>query len=413
MVLLGSNLHHLAFWDGFIGSSEMSIEFITGKPGGGKSYAALRLIERDIVGSKRCVSTNLSLDIERFCEYLHSKYGESFGAAGRVRILTPEETAEFWLYRYRGRDIDPSRRMRVQVKQRKVSLDQVDYTGEVDCGVLFVIDEVHLFFDARKWATTGEDALYYLSQHRKFSDDVILVSQHSQLVEKSFSRLAEFFWVARNMQKWRLPILGGLFAAPEGLMLLQYPDATVKGGALRTQLYRIDKPGLGSCYRTAAGVGFVGAEADTEYKRRGLPWYLFVVGLVLVVWGLAKGVGFATKKTLGSTVPVPNRITNAVPVTNRVESIPESLPAIVERRAKEEFLTIGEEKQVYFVGKARTPKGLYYLLSDGRKIQPADRRLRFVNEDVLILETNVFRRVPSLVAADQRGSKVRLPSRSN
>jgi len=376
----------------------MAIEFITGVPGGGKSYAAVKLVVRELREGKRNICTNLALDIPRLCEFLHEKYGDSCDASRRVRILTMQECAEFWLYRGVDRDIDPAERTEVKVKSReKLSLNQIDYEKQgIGIGVLFIIDEVHVMFGAREWATTGNDALYYLTQHRKFSDDVILVSQHTKQVEGAFTRMCETFYHCKNLSKWKLPVAGGFFRAPPLLIISEYKEASSVKPPIATRTYTIDKMGIGSCYRTAAGVGFVGSMADTEDKPRGLPAWALVLCLVCVMLGVWKLGKYAIASTIGSK-QVTRRAVFSGTLTNQVKPIvapgvavpvPDPLPVQIQKKALESMPV--ESTNVFIVAHT-TYKGDKWYLSDGRKLLAADPRFKMANDEVVIFGDVVYK----------------------
>jgi hypothetical protein len=404
----------------------MSVEFITGKPGGGKSILGMRQIINELVSSNRYISTNLAIDVNSLRHYLHSKYnGQTFRVEHRLRILTMQECSEFWLYRYRDIDINPDLKVTIKVSRKSIEFDSdrrgknitvVDYEGQgaiAKGGVLFVIDEIHTYFNARNWQSTGEDALYYLSQHRKFGDDVICITQHTKQVETQFSRLAEFFYFCRNTRKLKLPIFGGVFKAPSSLIVSQYDDIAVKGAPLSTRVYTVDAKGVGSCYRTAAGVGFVGGSADTEHKAKGLPWW----GLCLVLAGLGfvltKGVGWAVHATLGSKHYLKNPVAmQSIVSTNQTqrvslggekvdsaeapgrfndEELHKTLEGI-ERRKKE----LEPQREVWVTGKAVIPLGggrkkIVVFLSDGRKFTSEGSELQgFGNNGEVMIAGKVY-----------------------
>ncbi len=55
---------------------------------------------------------------------------------------------------------------------------RLDFSPRAECGgSLFALDEIHEQFNARRWQDTGEDALFYLSQHRRFGDDIACFTQ--------------------------------------------------------------------------------------------------------------------------------------------------------------------------------------------------------------------------------------------
>lgn len=234
----------------------MSIHFVLGKPGGGKTLYAMKLILEELRQGDRLVVTNVALNLSRFNEYIQEKYpGETINLWQRVSVLTEDMCREFWKYR--------------------------TMPGIEDKGAFIVLDELHLFFNAREWMNTGKDCLHYLSQHRKLGDDVICVTQHVGNVDKQFRSVAQDFTLVVNGFKQKLGLFRGLpcfnrytySSEPNGTRV--EPDDTGH--------FRLDAKGIASCYNTAAGVGVHGRGADKAEKRRGLPLWVFpVVALVFI-----------------------------------------------------------------------------------------------------------------------------------
>ena len=199
----------------------MSIFYITGKPRGGKSFMAIKAmcLELADADSKRYIVTNLPIMFEdyerkiwinptwkeklkwwlsgwwraksyptakqgvRYCKGLKSwcqKYAPHIdNVVERVRVLQDDETGEFWLYEPNW---EYANRKKIKVNRRGTEMDVPDFTyldgtarGDTNAGnagTLYIIDEIHLFFPARAWQRTGEDATFFLSQHGKLKTDV-------------------------------------------------------------------------------------------------------------------------------------------------------------------------------------------------------------------------------------------------
>jgi len=154
----------------------MAIHFISGKPGNGKSLYAVRLIIDELVHGNRTVVTNVALKEKELREYLDKEYPSFMGdLSSRLRILTTEETGQFWLIRgaalsLAGVDkLDEKQGTRldfgtvyiggaglaeelsahgVPVEKRETGFVTNAYALP---GVMYVIDEIHIHFDARNW----------------------------------------------------------------------------------------------------------------------------------------------------------------------------------------------------------------------------------------------------------------------
>jgi len=116
-------------------------------------------------------------------EYILKKTGKIFNP-DRLKILTEEQAPCF------HKHIPP---------------------GNEEVQVLVVLDEAHLFFNARDWAKSDKDhrATFNLAtQHRKYFLDIVLISQHFGNIDAQFLRLIEELWRFRDLGKWRFPFPG-------------------------------------------------------------------------------------------------------------------------------------------------------------------------------------------------------------
>lgn len=258
----------------------MSVTFFTGKPGGGKSLLACRVIIKELVETDRHVVTNVPLKVVRLVEYVRVKYGREIDPE-RITILDDEQTKVFFLHRA-GRHVAP---MPVTGTDGEIDYsackgpDGVDRDNSKLLPVLYVVDEAHNKFGARDWAKTGRAAMWYLSQHRHFGDDVIFVTQHWKNVDSGFRRLAQEFTTSVNLSKRRA--FG--FKLPSVFMLRTFDsEPTAYATEVWTETHRLDVDGLCSCYSTVAVKSAAGL-ADTAQGKKGWPWQ---VGVALVILGL-------------------------------------------------------------------------------------------------------------------------------
>jgi Zonular occludens toxin (Zot) len=259
----------------------MSIFYIAGKPGGGKSYLAVYQICEELKSGKgRYIVTNIQLNMAELAAWCHENIKEEVNLAERVRILDDSETGEFWLY-------EPHRKYEKRriLKFGKREMDVPDFEDRGLPGCLYVIDEVHIYFGAREWQATGSDCTYFLSQHRKMGCDVILVTQHPEQTDKALRRLAQEYMTVRNLS--REPVFGFRIAnffrfvrtlnSPTSPNPAPFDAGFIK---LRPEVY-------GKLYDTTAGVGIAGRVSPT-IEQRGIHWYWLgvPVGVVLIffVW---------------------------------------------------------------------------------------------------------------------------------
>ena len=283
----------------------MSVHFISGKPGGGKTLYAMRLIVEELVRGTRMIVTNVPINLGRLNEYLQEKYpafyerhfcvgdaniimadhedkfrtGANFGhISDRILLIDEEELGHFFTFRGNGVRLESITNAEWKAGKRP------DFSKVRDGGVFYVLDEVHIAFNARAWAETGAEVLYYLSQHRKLGDDVICITQNVGNVDKQFRSVAQDFTYIRNLSKKR----AGLFRLPKMFVRSTYSQpATDRSQADTSGTFTLDVRGLASCYDTAKGVGIHGrAGADKNERKSGLHWLWFVIGAPLIIWGI-------------------------------------------------------------------------------------------------------------------------------
>jgi len=167
------------------------IYFLSGKPGGGKTYYLLRTIEQELVSGTRTVCTNIALKLPEFREYLQKKYDKDVDLWSRVRILSEEEVPAFYLHRQKGVDIQP---VNVVDERRGCYPAIAENRPTDDPGILYAIDEAHQFYNARAWQSNGLSIFHYLAKHRHFNDEVFFISQNPEQVDKQL-KLQVQYWI--------------------------------------------------------------------------------------------------------------------------------------------------------------------------------------------------------------------------
>jgi len=255
----------------------MSVHFICGKPGGGKSLYAMRLVADELLKGSRPVVTNLAINFSELWVYLksHGYSGGDVHIRSRVRILEETELKHFFCFRgYDGvEDVAYVDNDQWKLKER------MSFTG-LTHGVFYVLDEVHLAFPSRDWANTGQQVLWYLSQHRKLGDDVLCVTQHLDNLDKQFRTMAQDFTFIRNLNKIKM----GLFKMPGIFVRRTYGEpASERSEAMETGTFTLDVSGIANCYETAKGVGIHGRNADKSEKKKGIHWAVLVIVLPLLI----------------------------------------------------------------------------------------------------------------------------------
>jgi len=347
------------------------IEFFLGKTGGGKSYHALRRVVSELVSDDSCVVvTNLALNLDKLNAYLKKKYANlEPDVVGRVRLLSDDETREFYLYRHHGCQLPAVSKE----EEQRMIFPAFGEAVKNAPRVLYVIDETHLFFDSREWAKVGLTLNFFASQHRKFKCDIVFITQFLDQVEKRLRQHATQFtecinYGLRRFALWSLP------------RMLQ-TRVTYKAPPCPsdyTATYRID-PELAACYDTTAGVKVAGGGKPEFVRQTGLPWWTAVILIGLVVWGglqlpwlLGKGIAMMTKST---TEAAAAEITGK---TAPLSAVPVQTPQPAANASKQAAIVIPEAPRVKVsplrvVGYvAKGDNRILLTLSDGRKLSERD-----------------------------------------
>lgn len=158
----------------------MTIELYTGFPGAGKSYAATKegVTVSDSVFNKKYVIANFPIKDKKKLLHFTKKKEEDKYIESR------------WIYKE-----NEELTVRFLVEKSK----EMDWIGkEGSCLVLF--DEASMPFNSRDWnAPDRRDWIKFLSQHRKFGYDFIMITQDANMLDKQIRALAEYETVFRRL----------------------------------------------------------------------------------------------------------------------------------------------------------------------------------------------------------------------
>lgn len=257
------------------------IRVITGKPGAGKSLFATILALRALVEADRWVVTNLPLRLPRLREAFQKRRKDDQGINPRVRVLEENEVSKFWHIRPDDAWPNPQK------------------------GCLYIIDEAHLIFHARKWAELTGEATSYFSQHRHHGDDILLVTQHVDMLDKQVRVLiGEYVEVQNRASR----VIRG-FRAGGGFKAKVYDMWPIKPGILsnRSESYSLTGDEM-ECYSTMGGVGITGKVSPPKRP----PWrpniWVGIAGAVILsgvlAWGgvrlITGGASFAAESMMPS-----------------------------------------------------------------------------------------------------------------
>lgn len=247
---------------------------------------SVRLVVDELKHGHRPIVTNLPLDLAALVAFL-----PECDVVRRVRLMSDSDLAEFYLHR--GLDFETNQWVDGHRGPSGVPVIPPDR------GVFYVIDESHLVFS--QWDRVGRECLWYLSQHAKFGDDVLAVTQHADMLAKTFRVLAQDFTVLTNLAK--VKVRG--FRGPAMFLRRTFGAWPCAPGAEQDSgTFRLDVKGLGALYATAKGVGIHDrVTADKEARQSGPSAYWLpvagVAALVLVGFGLHWGIGGFSKRVFG------------------------------------------------------------------------------------------------------------------
>lgn len=367
----------------------------TGLPGAGKSYGANLAIMHALERTDKFVVTNSAVVMGELNDYYQKRAqtGKPFiDVFARVRLITTEEAREFW--RFRGtftvladKPI-PRKRSNATLNEKSDERPHSDTRPNtaqvVDIindwyialglylpGVLYVIEEAHLLFDARSWQATSETLTFYNSQHRKFRDDAIFVTQFLKMLELRVKGFCEEFHVFKNFAGRRTM---QLLRMPSRMRELTYTmDPNAPGATPDHEVWRPLDKDRARCYNTMRGVGVGGANAPETRDVKGfsVPWWtplvLLVVGGILFV----QGSKWLAAKALSFTVRDPKTL----------EAKPKPEPGVHKRPSRESESTSTENKPPPVTLALPAPKivgtvvgkgSVRVLLDNGTVLRPAD-----------------------------------------
>jgi len=179
------------------------IEIFEGRIGGGKTYAA----------------------VERIC------LAASAGQTIYSNIDINYEGIRRFVARYYGYDLPEENETVLRLPPNIHGWHKEIKWGQPGCNSLVIIDEAHLWYNARDWKATGEnerDMLSFLTQSRKACVDVIFITQAASNLEKQFRVLAQYLWKFRDCAKMGVPLVGWAFSGYFFCICCDYAGAVIK-----------------------------------------------------------------------------------------------------------------------------------------------------------------------------------------
>ena len=222
----------------------MSLTYIVGNPGSGKTYLAVNKLYECFISDTKTNKKNYRFAYTNINEF-------DFSKSDKIKKLDIDEFKSNLsvLYSY--------------YKAKVTDSELIKYAKELNlCNVLIVIDECHSTIFSQK----GDKVLiWWLTYHRHLYQDIYLITQNLSLVDSAYKKIAEFFYKAvdgsKRLFSSRLRYV--LFNSPT---MYQKRDIVVGGGVslkFNPEIYKLYHSG-------------------DETKHKSLIKYYFLVSFFLI-----------------------------------------------------------------------------------------------------------------------------------
>lgn len=240
------------------------IVLVTGPPGAGKSFYAVRKLGEALDAGKP-IATNVTLAPDT---------PERVAASNTFRRLIP------------GRRKTITRRINraIFVAHDVLELFRVRLHGSGEGRGVMVLDEAHVWLNARAWSGGDRERIVtFFTQHRKLGWDVYLIVQDAEMIDKQVRVLIEYEVHLRNLRRARL--FGLVPFSPVNLFLAVWTWHAMRGSAVRRELFPLSWHkrlySTGQIHGVVAGEGgdAVWLPRDDE-PEAGAPGALRAVGAV-------------------------------------------------------------------------------------------------------------------------------------
>lgn len=160
------------------------IQIVTGKLGAGKTLFTVQLMFEALVKGRTCV-TNIAVN-----------WPQMVKLARRMHRV----------------ELDPRQLIKLDPAMDRNWQKSIPF-GVASGFVEVFLDEIHLFFNARDWATTTKDCnglLSFLTQSRKARVNITFIAQEESTIDKQFRVQAEWLLYIVNSSHMPLGFLGTL-----------------------------------------------------------------------------------------------------------------------------------------------------------------------------------------------------------
>lgn len=247
------------------------IEAFVGRLGGGKTYYAVERIMK-YISNGGCVCSNISIVREEVKAFCRRNYSWEMSDEQYI-YLEGEQIAQFHRF-------TPS--------------------GTPDMHSLVVIDEAHLWLNAREWNKASKELLSFLTQSRKCFTDIIFISQDLKNMDKQIARLVQYVWRFKDMATWKFGFFQIKWPLPQFLRIQYDYDGKTE---LDKELVLKNK-NIYKCYKSyQLHTDFPRLKAQTKFegkiKKKGSKMRLLIFFGIVVLMFLVFGYKLKDKIGIG------------------------------------------------------------------------------------------------------------------
>jgi hypothetical protein len=390
--------------------------------GGGKSlysvmefYKELERTERFCVNNLPIIFDNPPEKYQTAAEYCHLWITKPVNLHNRCFTLTADQSREFWRYLPLGTLTEADiAKYRLEVVRNETPLgttvgvkmpnkphplykEVCDFSLRNDPdspyyqrGCFYQLDECHKNFPARYWQNLGPQVEDYVSELRKFNDDVDWITQHPEKVDKNLRRNATEWVQITNLMKTRL-FMGvtlnkrfRFYAYQQVDMPSRSDKPDYSGGFQIGKKKRVE-----FTYLTLQGQSARGGTGTEEIRHKGnhpIVWVLAILVIFAVahylppmveksvqmaVGGFTGGIQKGVAKGVAQSMPAPPMEAQPAPATPAVVVPPKiNFPPVVRRQTASRsdvtgLRTAGGDSALHCTGWMQEGTNILVLLSDG------------------------------------------------
>ncbi len=299
---------------------------LTGKPGAGKSYFATRLIIAEITkGMNRPIVTNVPINEKKLREYVQKDFYYY-----PLETYTDNKT----FFTNRGY-------YKIEIDNHDANIDFKPLLKEDDEGVLYIVDEAHLYFNARNWKQMPQCTISYAKTIRHVGDSLIWMSQKYSDIDAQLRGTTQAFHLLRNLEKEKL----GFFKRGTGFRCYQYQnerDIESHGSSTSNAAQDFSYPfelQIAECYNTS----LFNKSHDKKYRIKAIPLNYIVYAAItlfvcMIYWVSTGGLTDLLKSWVPATASIQKsevvtvqtdaQLAPADPLRNQVDIV---MPEIIER----------------------------------------------------------------------------------